>query len=70
VLNSPGTIDNNYTGEIMVILKNHGEDWYKFAPGDKVAQLIVAPVVQAEFEEVEELEETDRGTGGFGSTGT
>lgn len=69
VLNSPGTIDNEYRGEIVVIMHNHGSDTQGFAVGDKIAQLIVSPIVQASFLEQDELTDTVRGTGGFGSTG-
>jgi dUTP pyrophosphatase len=64
-----GTIDSDYRGEIKVFLTNHGLLPFDIKPGDRVAQGIVAPVVQAELEEVKELDETERGTGGFGSTG-
>lgn len=69
VLNSPGTIDADYRGEIGVILVNHGEEIFKFTTGDRIAQLVVAKIEQVEFEEVLLLDETNRGTGGFGSTG-
>ena len=68
-LNSPGTIDADYRGEVKVILINHGEDDFTIRRGDRIAQLIVAPVVQASWVEVESLDETVRGVGGFGSTG-
>lgn len=69
VLNTPGTIDEGYTGEIQVILINHGERVYKVNKGEKIAQLVVMPVIRVEIEEVNELIETSRGLGGFGSTG-
>lgn len=69
VLNAPGTIDSGYRGEVCVILANFGDSDFQVKKGDKVAQIVVAPVVQAEIEEVSEIDETDRGAGGFGSTG-
>ncbi len=69
VLNSPGTIDADYRGEIMVLLINLGEEDFEIKKGERIAQAVIAPVVQAEFEEVEELSVTKRGKGGFGSTG-
>lgn len=69
VLNSPGTIDADYRGEVGVILINHGQDDFVIRKGDRVAQMIIAPYVMARFREVDELESTDRGAGGFGSTG-
>ena len=69
VLNTPGTIDSGYRGEVGVILANFGDSDFQVKKGDKVAQIVVAPVVQAEIEEVSEIDETDRGAGGFGSTG-
>lgn len=69
VLNSPGTIDNEYRGEIVVIMHNAGREVQGFQAGDKIAQLIVSPIVQASFLEQDELTETVRGAGGFGSTG-
>lgn len=69
VLNSPGTIDSGYRGEIGVILANFGEEAFEVKKGDKVAQLVIAPVTQAVVEETDVLDETDRGAGGFGSTG-
>jgi len=69
VLNSPGTIDADYRGEVGVILINHGSDNFLIQRGDRIAQMIVAPFVQAEFEEVHELSDTQRGAGGFGSSG-
>lgn len=69
VPNTPGTIDSDYRGELKVILINHGTDPFPIARGDRVAQLVLAPVTQAEWDEVEELDDTARGAGGFGSTG-
>jgi len=69
VPNTPGTIDSDYRGELKVILINHGAEPFAIARGDRVAQLVLAPVTQAEWNEVEELDETARGAGGFGSTG-
>jgi dUTP pyrophosphatase len=69
VPNTPGTIDSDYRGELKVILINHGGEDFAIARGDRIAQLVLAPVVQARWSEVEELDETARGTGGFGSTG-
>ena len=69
VLNSPGTIDSGYRGEIGVILANFGEEAFEVKKGDKLAQLVLASVTQAVVEETDALDETDRGAGGFGSTG-
>ena len=69
VLNTPGTIDADYRGEVKIILINLGEQEFTIQDQDRIAQLILAPVVQAEFELVESLTSTDRGAGGFGSTG-
>lgn len=69
VPNTPGTIDSDYRGELKVILINHGAEPFAIARGDRVAQLVLAPVVRAAWHEVSELDETDRGAGGFGSTG-
>jgi dUTP pyrophosphatase len=68
-LNSPGTIDADYRGEVKVILINHGEEDFHIRRGDRIAQLVIAPVAQALWAEVADLEETARGAGGFGSTG-
>ena len=70
VLNTPGTIDADYRGEIKVILINHGKEEFVIKNGERIAQMVVCPVVQANLEEVEELSDTIRGSGGFGSTGT
>ena len=69
VPNTPGTIDSDYRGELRVLLINHGSEDFAIARGDRVAQLVLAPVVQAAWSEVEELDATQRGAGGFGSTG-
>jgi dUTP pyrophosphatase len=69
VLNSPGTIDSDYRGEIKVLLINHSEDDFNIKSGDRIAQAVVQKVYQASFEIVEELDQTVRGSGGFGSTG-
>lgn len=69
VLNSPGTIDADYRGEINVILINHGEAPFAIRRGERIAQMVIAPVVQAELAPVVSLSSTDRGSGGFGSTG-
>ena len=69
VPNTPGTIDSDYRGELKVILINHGSEDFAIARGDRIAQLVLAPLTQAVWSEVEELDETDRGSGGFGSTG-
>ena len=69
VLNSPGTIDADYRGEINVILINHGEAPFAIRRGERIAQMVIAPVVQAELVPVGSLSQTDRGSGGFGSTG-
>ena len=68
-LNTPGTVDADYRGEVKVILINHGEEDVTIRRGDRIAQLVVAPVVQAQWAEVASLDETARGAGGFGSTG-
>jgi len=69
VPNTPGTIDSDYRGELKVIMINHSAEAFPIARGDRIAQLVLAPVTQAEWEEVAELDETARGAGGFGSTG-
>ncbi|MCG0275045.1 MAG: dUTP diphosphatase [Thermosediminibacteraceae bacterium] len=69
LLNSPGTIDADYRGEIKIILINHGTRNFTVKRGDRIAQLVIAPVIRAELVEVEFLEETTRGSGGFGHTG-
>ena len=69
VLNAPGTIDADYRGELKVLLINHGAEPFEIRRGERIAQIIIAPVVMASFKEVDELSDTTRGTGGFGSTG-
>jgi dUTP pyrophosphatase len=68
-LNSPGTVDADYRGEVKVILINLGQDPFIIKRGERIAQMVIAPVTQASFEVVASLDETARGTGGFGSTG-
>tara|TARA_B110000259_G_scaffold103779_1_gene119328 strand:+ start:295 stop:732 length:438 start_codon:yes stop_codon:yes gene_type:complete len=70
VLNTPGTIDADYRGEIKVILINLGKEKFIIENGERIAQMVVCPVVQVNLEEVKELSCTERGSGGFGSTGT
>jgi dUTP pyrophosphatase len=69
MVNTPGTIDSDYRGEIKVILINLGQDVVRFERGDRVAQLVIAPVTKAVWNLVDHLDQTDRGSGGFGSTG-
>jgi dUTP pyrophosphatase len=69
VVNAPGTIDADYRGAVMVLLINHGREPFTISHGDRIAQLVIAPVSQAELLEVSELDQTERGAGGFGSTG-
>ena len=69
VVNAPGTIDADYRGEVKVLLVNLGQQTISIRPGERIAQLVIAPVVQAEFVEVEALEDSSRGSGGFGHTG-
>ena len=68
-LNTPGTIDSDYRGEVKVILINLGEDDFVIRRGDRIAQMVIAPVAQAGWIEVDSLDDTARGAGGFGSTG-
>jgi len=70
VLNAPGTVDADYRGEVQVLLINHGDDPFVVTRGMRIAQLVIAEVVHAVLSEVERLDETPRGRGGFGSTGT
>jgi dUTP pyrophosphatase len=70
VVNAPGTIDSDYRGEVTVLLVNLGQQPYTIAPGDRIAQLIIAPVTQAEIVETDDLSSTERGGGGFGHTGS
>lgn len=69
VLNSPGTIDSDYRGELKVLLINHGQEAFTLKRGDRIAQLVLATVIQAQFVTVESLPETERGEGGYGHTG-
>jgi len=69
VLNTPGTIDADYRGEVGVILINHGQQPFHIQRGDRIAQMIIAPVTQADWREVESLDATERGSDGFGSSG-
>ena len=68
-LNAPGLIDPNYRGEVKVILHNAGAEPYEVAPGDRIAQLVIAPTVRVGWSEVSAVSDTGRGEGGFGSTG-
>ena len=68
--NKVGVIDSDYRGEVMVALHNHGAQAREIQPGERIAQLVIAPVYQAAFEQVASLSDTVRGAGGFGSTGT
>lgn len=68
-LNSPGTIDSDYRGELKVILINHGQEAFTIARGERIGQMVLAPVTRLVWQEVEMLDDTDRGSGGFGSTG-
>lgn len=68
--NCVGVIDSDYTGEIKCPIQNNGQEEYTIQPGERIAQLVIMPVVQAEFEYVDNLEKTERGAGGFGSTGS
>lgn len=69
VLNAPGTIDSDYRGEVRVLLVHHGEEYVLLQRGTRIAQLVICPVPQVDLVEVDELSETERGNGGFGSTG-
>lgn len=69
VLNTPGTIDSDYRGEIKVIIYNHGDTEFTINNGDRIAQMVLSPVIKANLEETNDLPETIRGEGGFGSTG-
>lgn len=69
MLNSPGTIDADYRGEVKVIVINHGSERFEIRHGDRIAQMVIAPVSRAVWEERTSLDETSRGSGGFGSTG-
>jgi dUTP pyrophosphatase len=69
VLNTPGTIDSDYRGEIKVPLINHGEAEFKIRRGDRIAQMVIAPIIQVRITETDSLDQTSRGAGGFGSSG-
>jgi dUTP pyrophosphatase len=69
VLNAPGTIDSDYTGRLGVVLINHSDVIFSITTGDRIAQIVVAPIIQAEFTWTTEEKQTQRGSGGFGSTG-
>ncbi len=69
VLNTPGTIDSDYRGEIKIILINHSNEKFEVKNGDRIAQMVLMPVLKFKFEEVSKLDDTIRGSGGFGSTG-
>ena len=69
VPNAPGTIDSDYRGELKVLLINHGSESFAIKRGDRIGQLVLAPVTRAAFSEVDDLDDTQRGSGGFGSTG-
>ena len=69
VLNTPGTIDSDYRGEIKVLIYNHGNTDFNINNGDRIAQMVLSPIIKIEFEETNDLPETIRGEGGFGSTG-
>ena len=69
VPNAPGTIDSDYRGELKVLLINHGSESFAIHRGDRIGQLVLAPVTRAAFAEVDDLDDTERGAGGFGSTG-
>lgn len=68
-VNTPGTVDSDYRGEMRVNLINHGRDPFTIQRGERIAQMVIAPVIQAVWDEVDSLDETERGAGGFGSTG-
>lgn len=68
-LNTPGTIDADYRGEVKVLLINHGQEAFTITRGERIAQMVIAPITQPLFKSVNELSETERGAGGFGSTG-
>ncbi len=69
VLNTPGTVDASYRGEIAVILINHGKQPFQIEPGMRIAQMVIAPIIRADIERVDTLSKSNRGKGGFGSTG-
>lgn len=69
VLNTPGTIDSDYRGEVRIILMNHGKQSWVVNPGERIAQMVIQPVIRAEFSPSKHISDTPRGAGGFGSTG-
>lgn len=69
MLNAPGTIDSDYRGEVKVLAINHGQEPFSVERGDRIAQMVIAPVLRAQLDPVESLDNTERGEGGFGSTG-
>jgi len=69
VLNAPGTVDDDFRGHIQVLLVNHAAEPFEIRPGDRIAQLVICPIARAELELVSALDETERGAGGYGSTG-
>lgn len=69
LINSPGTIDSDYRGEVKIAMINHGSEVFRISRGDRIAQMILAPVIRAELRVVSELSSTERGSGGFGHTG-
>lgn len=69
IANAPGTIDSDYRGEVKIIVENTSNTYHHIEKGDRIAQGVIAPVMRAVFEEADDLSETDRGSGGFGSTG-
>ena len=69
VLNTPGTIDSDYRGELKIIIFNHGKEQFVIKNKDRIAQMVLMPILKFDFQEVDELDDSGRGTGGFGSTG-
>ena len=69
VLNTPGTIDSDYRGELKIILFNHGKNEFIINNKDRIAQMVLAPILKFDFQEVDDLDNSERGSGGFGSTG-
>jgi len=67
--NSPGTVDPDFRGQVEILVINHGREPFVIKPGERIAQMVIAPIMQAELEVVDELSTTERGAGGFGSTG-
>jgi dUTP pyrophosphatase len=70
MVNTPGTIDSDYRGEVGILLINLGSEAVKLTKGERIAQIVICPVTRAEFQQVQDLDDTERGEGGFGSTGT